>query len=233
MDGFTPLSQYALLEVTECREISERVRALEDYWIARAEAGFFTLGAASYLDAAVSQSGYFEIAQSANPVLERSFASVHERIRAFFEELLGAAVFFDHRYALPGFHIFIMRGKDRDPEAVAASAHFDLQWMHLFPGYFPARTISFTLPIDEPPEGSSMEIWHARYSDAVRLGFSGREYARKSRSQMIPCRNGRIVVHDGLVLHAIGRAAAKNPKGLRVTLQGHGVLIPNGWMLYW
>jgi hypothetical protein len=78
-----------------------------------------------------------------------------------------------------------------------------------------------------------MEIWHARYSDAVRLGFSGREYAKKYRSQMIPYRNGRIVVHDGLVLHAIGRAPTKNPQGLRVTLQGHGILMPKGWMLYW
>jgi hypothetical protein len=227
-----PLSQYDLLDISECHMISERVFAFKDHWTTR-DAGFFTLGAASYLDALVSRSAYFDQARSINLVLERAFEAVHQRLKSFFEDLLGAVVFFDHRYALPGFHIFEMRGVDRDSEAVAASAHFDLQWMHVFPGYVPMRTISFTLPIEEPFGGLSMEIWHARYSDAVRMGVSAREYARRYQSQMIRYSIGRIVVHDGLLLHAIGRAPGQNPSGLRITLQGHGILMPSGWMLYW
>jgi len=36
-----------------------------------------------------------------------------------------------------------------------------------------------------------------------------------------------------MILHAIGRAFSPTPKGFRITLQGHGVKLPAGWMLYW
>ena len=156
-----------------------------------------------------------------------------KRIQSFLEELLGDVAFIDEHYALPGFHIFEVNGKDRNYDDVAGSAHFDLQWIHIIPDYVPDQTMSFTLLVEEPSGGASMEIWHARYRDKVELGFSARQYAKKYPPQIVRYTRGRLLVHDGLVLHAIGRSSLPNPRGLRVTLQGHGLRMPQGWMLYW
>ena len=228
-----PLSQHDILDFAECEEAAERVLALRGRWRARTEGSFYTLGAASYIDATSQHASYAEAAAVTNPVLDESFGWLLERVREFFEELLGEKVTYDERYALPGFHIFVLRGEDRSRDNVAARAHFDLQWMHAVPGCTPSGTLSFTLPVREPSGGASMEIWHTRYQEAVRLGFVATKYAATHPSQTVRYSLGRIVVHDGYVLHAIGRAGVAAPKGLRITLQGHGVRLPQGWMLYW
>jgi hypothetical protein len=230
---YIPLSQHDVISAPECEEIRDQVMALEGRWTERSEGSFFTLGAASYLDASRDRELYLNRAMITNPVLQKSFDWLHDRVRQFFEELLGETVFFDSEYALPGFHIFVLKGGDRSRDDVAARAHFDLQWMHALPGQVPTGTLSFTLPVDEPSGGASMAIWHARYQEAVHLGFSASEYASAHPWQTLSYTPGRIVVHDGFVLHAIGRAAVAAPEGFRITLQGHGVRLPQGWMLYW
>jgi hypothetical protein len=42
-----------------------------------------------------------------------------------------------------------------------------------------------------------------------------------------------MVLHDGLMLHAIGAAPAARATGHRITLQGHGVRFGGQWRLYW
>ena len=138
-----------------------------------------------------------------------------------------------HHYALPGFHVFILEGHEESEQDPALRAHFDLQWMQAIPGLDPTGTLSFTLPIEQPKGGASMAIWPARYQEAVRLNFSAGSYASTHRPQTLTYQCGRIVVHDGFVLHAIGNAPEPTPKGYRITLQGHGVRLPEGWMLYW
>jgi hypothetical protein len=105
--------------------------------------------------------------------------------------------------------------------------------MYLFPDRIPSGTLSFTLPIEEPSGGASMAIWPARYQDLARLKLSAVDYASSRPPQTLTYARGRIVVHDGLILHAIGRAAVPTPEGYRITLQGHGVRSPEGWTLFW
>jgi hypothetical protein len=222
-----------MLSEWECEGIRDQVLALQSHWTTRAQGGYFTLGAAAYLDAREPHSIYLEEAKKANSVLHPTFASVHERVRRFFEQLFGEAVYYDHHYALPGFHIFLFDGREAAIEDVAARAHFDLQWKNAVPGCVPKGTLSFTLLVEEPLGGASMEIWHLRYRAALRAGISASEYASSRVSQRLWYHRGGMVVHDGLVLHAIGRGAALEPKGFRITLQGHGLRMPQGWMLYW
>jgi hypothetical protein len=185
------------------------------------------------MDAPRERGLYLEAAKAANPLLSSSFDWLHERVRQFFEEFLGEPVFFDLEYALPGFHIFALDGTDHSHDNVAARAHFDLQWMHAIPGLDPTGTLSFTLPIEEPSGGASLAIWHTRYEDALRLGFTAVQYASKHPPRTVTYARGRLVVHDGLILHAIGRSSVSAPEGFRITLQGHGVRLPSGWLLYW
>jgi hypothetical protein len=65
----------------------------------------------------------------------------------------------------------------------------------------------------------------------IRKG--ARDYAARHPWQRVTYERGRIVVHDGYVLHAIGPASDPAPLGYRITLQGHGVRTSIGWMLYW
>jgi hypothetical protein len=146
--------------------------------------------------------------------------------------LLQDAVYFDEEYALPGFHIFVLDGSDQSQRNLAARAHFDLQWMDASPQY-PTGTLSFTLPVEEPTGGASLAIWPIRYAEALQSGFSARDYASMHPPQTVSYACGRLVVHDGLTLHAIGDSSSATPKGLRITLQGHGIRLPHGWILYW
>jgi len=227
------LSQHDVLDPDDCAEICARVIALKGHWTERAPGSFYTLGAASYLDALDKHDAYLAAARMTNPLLQENFEAALEEVREFFEEFLGDAVFYDPHYALPGFHIFILRGGDRSADDVAPRAHFDMQWMHAIPGHEPQGTLSFTLPIEQPSGGACMAVWPARYKDAVRLGFAARDYASRHPWQRVMYERGRIVIHDGYVLHAIGPASDPAPRGYRITLQGHGLRMPTGWMLYW
>jgi hypothetical protein len=228
-----PLSQHDILDWEECVTIRDRVIALKSHWTERSPNNFYTLGTASYLDASTDHDAYIAAAAATNPLLQHEFEAPLEQVREFFEELLGDIVFYDPHYALPGFHVFILKGGDQSNDDVARRAHFDLQWMHAIPGHRPQGTLSFTLSIEQPSGGASMAIWPARYKDAVRLGFGARDYAAAHPWQRVTYERGRIVIHDGYVLHAIGPAGVPTPKGYRITLQGHGVRTSTGWMLYW
>jgi hypothetical protein len=228
-----PLSQHDILDPGDCAAIAARVLALDRHWTRRSAGGFYTLGAASYLDAATRHDAYLAAARSTNPLLRQEFDVLLEQVREFFEELLDDAVFYDQHYALPGFHVFIMGGGDRSRDDIALRAHFDMQWMNAVPGVVPRGTVSFTLPIEHPSGGASMAIWPVRYRDALRLGFAARDYAANHSFQVVRYGLGRIVIHDGQVLHAIGPSAETSPRGYRITLQGHGVHTQAGWLLYW
>jgi hypothetical protein len=232
-DASEALSQHDVLLAEECEDVRAVVLAQRGHWLKRSDAGFFTLGAASYLDAPAGLGGYVQAAGEQNPLLEVRFAALYERMRMFFEDLLASPVAYHAQFALPGFHVYELDGRSRAGDDAARRAHFDLQWRLLFPELEHAATVSFTLPIDVPTGGASMEVWPAIYTDIVRLGMSAKSYALKYPPRAVSYVPGRVVVHDGMMLHAIGRAGSDRPVGHRITLQGHGVKTPNGWLLYW
>jgi hypothetical protein len=232
IDDDAVVSQHNFLSPSQCALIRDRILALESRWIRRADT-FFTLGAASYLDAPNRLAAYLMSAAAHNPVLRSAFDDLYGLLNQFLGTLLGETVFFDETYTLPGFHIFLINGRDRGREDVAASAHYDLQWMSAIPEWRGTRTLSFTVPIDLPSGGGSMEIWHHRYGDAAKKNEPAARYASDHPSQRVPYALGRMVINDGLMLHAIGRSTIPDPVGRRITLQGHGVATPDGWLIYW
>jgi len=227
------VSQHEVLRLPECEAVRDQVFALKDHWTSRSDGGgFSTLGVASYLDAVGRHEAYVKAAREINPILRANFDWLSERIRRGFEELLGQPVAYGEECALPGFHIFKYDGADLSGDRPSSRAHFDLQWMHALPGERPAETLSFTLPIQEPPGGCSLEIWPV-HSGAIPSGFDALKYAASHPSQTLRYTHGRVVVHDGLLLHAIGHALAPAPEGYRITFQGHGAKVSGGWKLYW
>jgi hypothetical protein len=230
---YIAVNNHEVLRIQECEAVRDMVFALRDHWTQRSEAGnFFTLGAAAYLDAPAHRETYLGAAKAINPVLRGNFDWLYERVRRGFEELLARPVSYDPEYALPGFHIFVYQGEDQSLDRPSTRAHFDMQWMQAMPGRPPEETVSFTLLIEEPSGGSSMEIWPV-HSNAIHRAFDALQYAAAYPSQTLRYSRGYMVVHDGLLLHAIGRASIAAPKGHRITFQGHGARVSDDWKLYW
>jgi hypothetical protein len=225
--------QHEVLRLPECEVVRDQVLSLRHLWKSRSNEGqFFTLGVASYLDAVDRHHAYLKEAREINPLLWANFDWLCERIRRGFENLLGQPVSYSEECALPGFHIFILDGADQSNNQPSSRAHFDMQWIHAMPGRHPEGTLSFTLPIDEPSGGSSLAIWPI-HSHTIRPGFDTLKYASSSPPQIVKYARGQMVVHDGLLLHAIGCASIATPKGYRITFQGHGVKVSERWKLYW
>ena len=227
------VTRHEVLRQDECEAVRDRVFALKEHWISRSDVGcFFTLGAASYLDAVGHRDAYLKVAREVNPILRANFPWLYKRIRNGFEDLLTQPVDYADEGALPGFHIFTYTGGDQSNDKPSTRAHFDMQWMHAIARHRPEETLSFTLPIEEPSGGCSLEIWPV-HCDMVSPETDILEWAATHSSQTLWYSRGQMVVHDGLLLHAIGLSSLATPVGSRLTFQGHGIKAGRQWKLYW
>ena len=227
------LSRHELFSDAECRDLSARVVALRKHWARRGSNGFFSLGTASYLDAPDNFAGYLAAASKSNAVLRANFDDALETIRAFFEEMLGDRAEIAEDVAVPGFHIFEFNGSSRHNDLPHTRARFDLQWLNAFPQSDIRGTMSFTVLIDKPTGGAAMEVWPLRFSQTTVPAGPVREYAESHPSRRLAYDGGGMIIHDGHVLHAIGTSEDSNPRGRRITLQGHGALIDGTSAMYW
>jgi|HubBroStandDraft_6_1064221.scaffolds.fasta_scaffold02877_9 hypothetical protein len=228
-----PLSEHELIGATECAAIAHRVLGLRSHWTRRSSGEFYSLGAASYLDATRGPEPYLAAARVTNKLLLDHFGGLYDRIVAFFRELLDEEVSLDVERAAPGFHVFVLRGEDRSGDNPARRAHFDHQWRLAYPGARPEGTLSFTLAIATPSGGAGMALWPLRCDQPDRSSRDAWSRTLEQTPQLVPYAPGRMVLHDGLMLHAIGAAPAARATGHRITLQGHGVRFGGQWRLYW
>jgi len=143
---------------------------------------------------------------------------------------LGLRVRFAQDLALPGFHIWIGASI---PHAAGGSIHFDLQYLRVLdrPAYADATgTVSFTLPVQLPQSGSGLNVWpDITYPTATDLVAA----ASTTPPAVVAYRPGVAVVHSGHVLHQIGTTDSPAADDLRITLQGHGLVIGDELLLYW
>ncbi len=216
----------------ECASISQKVISLESHWEPRfGPYKFATLGCAAYLD---GESDYSEKTGALNPLLQHTFGDVYERLQAYFGGILDGEVYYDEVYSYPGFHLFQFDGRELGGDQPADRAHFDYQFAKVFPDF--ARTtgspLTFTIPIEEPSSGSSLEMWDLRPEGHAEIGYEHKAYARSHPSRTIPYSLGRIFSHDGLNLHAMG-PIPPGTTGRRMTLQGHIFRTDRGWLIYW
>ena len=229
------VQQDDFLTPKECAEISQKVLSLEKHWEPRlGPYQFATLGCAAYLDAGETETAYAQKSSTVNPIMRETFQEIYERLRLYFGRILDAEAFYDEAYSYPGFHLFKFEGNEIAQDNPADRAHFDYQFARIFPDWAKTQRmpLTFTLPIEEPSTGSSLEMWDLRPEGHAEINYEHKEFARTHPSKTVPYAMGRVFTHDGLNLHAMGKIPT-GARGRRMTLQGHAFQTEKGWLLYW
>lgn len=231
------LSEHDFLTKEECTKTRDILFGLKQYWVNRASnfLPFYSMGAASYLDATPNDaSHYYEAVSRYNPILESYFPSLYENLIEKLTEILDMPVSYDPRLALPGFHIFLANKMFEKP---LASTHFDLQFEPLKWDYDEVdleHPISFTCPIALPESPSGLNYWEITQKDSKGLSRSEIEKLKNSKEMhFFPYSLGKLVLHKGLILHQIAPCQEVKPTDERITLQGHGLFCDGKMRIYW
>lgn len=231
------LERVPMLTPTQCELVLERLQAHRSRWTQRYPGlPFYTLGAASYLDAEAGNATYYEQASALNPLLKREFGWLYERLLFALGRHLKDRVRFESRAALPGFHIFLAHRAFRKP---LGKIHFDLQFANID---WPApeqmdhlHPVSYTLAIRLPVSGGGLCTWTITKAEYDEMEPDERaRIGRERSSTYIPYAEGEMICHSGMILHRIAPAGEEmRTEDMRVTLQGHALLGRDGYRLYW
>ena len=231
------LTEHEFIKPDQCARIIEIVHALKEHWVNRA-AGFlpfYTLGAASYLDASTDKlTPYYQAAERYNPILESHFPQLYESLKDTLSQTLNIPVTYAKGMSLPGFHIFLANKAFENP---IASTHFDLQFKPLKWEYEQvdfAHPISFTCAVSLPHAGTGINYWDISQEEVKDLNRAELEDLKKSKeTHFLPYSQGKLVLHRGLILHQIAPCKEIKPTDERITLQGHGLICDGILRLYW
>lgn len=236
MNEVHDLQTVPLLDAEQASTLRAQVFDLKDQWTRRhPSAPFYTLGAASYLDAAQEGGEAYERkAAMCNPWLSAHFQGLYDRLLATLTEHLGRPVSYAEGFALPGFHIYLADERFCGP---VASVHYDLQYSRLDwasrGGYVPNQHVSMTLPIALPGHGSGLAHWPIRSLNSFRDDEERQRFQRDER-RFQPYTVGELVFHSGHMLHQSVLMESARPGEDRITLQAHAALTKHGeYLVYW
>jgi hypothetical protein len=232
-----------VLSSGECARVRQTLHGLRSSWIQRgsAEYPFYTVGAASYIDAVphTPPPRYQEMLVETNPVLRENFDWLYVRLMNKLSVHLQALVRTEDELALPGFHVW----QGRSVPTSSLSIHFDLQYMSIpwrdAPRADRSRPISFTLPIALPRRGGGLNSWDLSYEEqlahfqATQQRMPVEEMAKSRTRTFHPYTQGELTLHSGHMLHQIAAVDQNYPDDERITLQGHGLYCDSAWTIYW
>lgn len=231
------LEAYDFLSPEECTKVRDKVFELKEHWTNRGgyfEYPFYSLGAASYMDAVEDANAYCKKAIETNLVINQHFSWLLEKISFFLTEKLGKPAFFHPRFALPGFHIFESSDIFEIP---VASRHVDLQYKLLDWGdlkFDEKDCISFTVYARMPSSGGGLYLWNYTFGDLGHLPEPERQDKLADEDyEYRKFEQGQFVIHDGLNFHQIAAMEDVKDGDERVSLQGHAILSDGNYFLYW
>lgn len=253
------LNRLDFISTEECNVVASRVEKMSHLYQQRIpNKPFYTLGAASYLDAAESISKYYQISQRINPILKENFGWLYQRLVNTLEAYLEAPVTYNYQAALPGFHIFL---SDKLFEQDLADIHLDIQYLLLdwdnIKSINYQNPISFTLAIALPKYGAGISVWDIEANNIANLplAVSDRikgennyithinqpEITKQMEKWIFGCKNkffyghelGKITLQEKHMFHKIAPARNLQPDDKRITFQGHGLFCNGTWQLYW
>ena len=131
-------------------EILFNVLKLDNYWIKRFDAPFYTLGRNAYLDGKTDD--YYKHLKHTNKRLISNFNNVYISIQEYLQEYFGEPVYLYHDFAVPSFHIF-----ESDPIFLNFPSNWHTDYPHKILNIGDQDTYSFTYVIDIPSSGAGLE----------------------------------------------------------------------------
>lgn len=257
-EALVPDQPHGFLPVLEAADAATVIRGVDEEvsrWTRRDMfADFYTLGAASYLDAVRDVDDYLSRAATLNPILGARFADLYAVLAARLSTVFGACAL-HAPLAFPGFHIFGHRpGATNNRLTVNAmqglngSIHSDRQfephratWSH-FADVDEAHTMTFTLALELPARGGGLCFWGdesmAPYGEGdafaahVQRDIDFQALKGVEPPHVVPYRVGTLFYFLGLGRHVIAPSWDLSPVDRRITLQGHGMRCDGVWRLY-
>jgi hypothetical protein len=230
-----PIHRLPLLSAAACQQIRTELYAMKAEWIRRNPyLPFYTLGVASYLDAAKDVQAYYQQAQDYNTGLRARFSGLYQQLGDALSDHLAAPINYNPTFALPGFHIYLFCVVF---EQAIASIHVDSQYQHLNwdqPTTDFTQPISFTLPISLPQSGGGLNVWDIHHAELMDRDAADLPQLMQTREKVFyPYQAGTLMIHSGWALHQAAPANQLQPEDDRITLQGHGLFSQGQWQLYW
>jgi hypothetical protein len=236
------LTQSPLLTAEECSTVRHVVHDLKTFWCTRSARPFYTLGAASYIDAAVpieqASIAYVKKAKRTNAILRQHFGWLYHRLSTVLAHHLGRPICYHPTFALPGFHIFPAPAQPTPGRQGMRAMHVDIQYQLL--NWGPTAEIdfdcpiSFTLAITLPQAGGGLEGSNLSYADVMqRTKEQLMQLHLTKGKRFYAYQVGSLVLHSGLLFHQIAPMPNMQPDDEKITLQGHGLLCQGTWNLYW
>jgi hypothetical protein len=227
-----------VLDADEVARVHAAVHAARSRWTRRDPVHpFFTLGAASYLDARKGRFSHYQtLARAANRELAATFGWVHEKLRRAVSEVVGSEACYDERLALPGFHV---HQRDPDQPIPPASIHFDRQFELIDWSRIGAadggEQLSLTLAIALPAEGGGLLVWNINRMEIEAMTEEARRahMAANRHATRHPYTPGHLAVHSGHQLHQMAPAHDPQPTDERITMQAHALPVDRRWVIYW
>jgi hypothetical protein len=254
-----PAQRHGTLPVLDAADISRTIAAvdaLSPAWRRRdmPPIDFFTLGAASYLDATADLDAYHQSAAALNPTLQEHFSWLYDRVIDRLSKVFGACAL-HNPLAYPGFHVFGHRPgaanngfTRRAMEGLTASVHADRQFephgavWSTFSDVDLTNTMTFTLPLELPTNGAGVCFWgddsfaaydnDSAYTQHIKNNFDYRALRNLEAPHVVPYSAGTLFYFMGLARHQIAPTLSLQPHDRRITLQGHGVRCDGVWRLY-
>ena len=239
-DVFDGSDSVALLNEEDCAKTCDTVFAAKEHWALR-QAGpnqaiqFYTLGAASYLDAKMGE--YETQREKTAAYLTSHFGELYRRLCAILRGVLSLPCQISTELAPPGFHIFRGHEQSRPGLAFGGSIHRDLQYvLHKEKVKSVDDILSFTLPVALPKGGGGMYYW-TEVCEFDMCGFvfqKGPEERQwlESHKRQIDYRVGDLYLHSGKTPHQLAAFTRSERDDWRITMQGHGILCEGTWHLY-
>lgn len=198
---------------------------------------------------------YNDLKSSMNPFLKLNINDIYQKIFIFLESHLGKEVTMLDDLAYPGFHILTY---NKNCELVTNSLHIDDQYyyhMDLLRKKFnqvdDQRFLSFTVAIQMPKNGSGLYIWPIEGWEKLNLeeaankymdlqvmknnliDFDRKKYEEEFKPEIVRYEEGKIIFYVGNLLHEMMPFIGPSYEDdYRITLQGHGILCDNKWIVY-
>jgi hypothetical protein len=219
---------------------------------------FHTLGAVTYLEAFNAEGplrpdeldGYYSHKRLMNPILKKTFGGLFESVELALSRAIGPAEIIDD-LGYPGFHIFGPTPEKGtiDQEFIDnfqgdswGNLHIDIQYVPHMPIFQKFKkidldkTLSFTLALRLPKNGSGLRIWREiegreNINEFNYLDINVRKDLIGPPREVI-YETGKLTYFIGHLVHQVPMTKNLLKNDLRITLQGHGVLCDGIWRLY-